>query len=297
MTGPFLDDHADYIIREYRAGRSSNKIASEFGVTQRVISRILKRAGVTLRGRRDRSVTDDMVAELYTSGLSENAVSKRLGIARTAVRRRLIESGVHIRSQSESETLKWSTMTDEQRAAQTEAAHKATKGRKATFDELCKRAQTCEALGKHGSTYERDVHAMLAARGIDTVPQRAIGPYNCDLAAGSVAVEVWGGHWHWFGYHRRVAEKRFRYIMDHGWCILVLCINKSYPLTAAVADYLAAEIKRLHRHPPDVCQYRMIWGPGQFTTGGRADSDEFTIEPPFARRTNPATGQYETVTR
>ena len=133
---------------------------------------------------------------------------------------------------------------------------------------------------------------MLADRGIKTIPQFPIGRYNCDLATDSIAVEVWGGHWHWHGAHLARTEERFRYIMNRRWNILVVCIQKSFPLTAAVGDYVASYIKTLSSSPPNICEYRVIWGAGEFSTGGRADDDYFSVKPPFTRAHNLTTGRY-----
>src|SRR5690606_21587359 len=125
----------------YRAGRSTNDLAREFGVTQKVVARILKQSGIKFRGVRKTEFTTAMVASLYESGMSENAVAKKLGTTRSVVRRRLIESGVHIRNPSEAEALKWSNMTSAQRKAQVRAAHQATTGREHSLEEKIKRAK------------------------------------------------------------------------------------------------------------------------------------------------------------
>src|SRR5690606_37643437 len=111
----------------------------------------------------------------------------------------------------------------------------------------------------------------------------AIGPYNCDLAVHPVAVEVFGGGWHWHGAHYARAEERFRYIMNEGWYVLVVVVgfNGRFPLTPAVGDYVASEIERARRDPSLVGQYRVVWGAGEFSTGGRLEDDHFSIEPPF----------------
>jgi len=154
-----------------------------------------------------------------------------------------------------------------------------------------------QAKATHVSEIELELAGMLSERGIETTPQLAIGPYNCDLAARPVAVEVFGGHWHWHGHHLARVEERFRHLMDAGWNILVIPVNFSSPLTAAVADYAASYIKATRRDPPAICEYRVVWRAGEFATSGCADDDEISIEPPFRSARDPATGRYKTVAR
>ncbi|GAG79305.1 unnamed protein product, partial [marine sediment metagenome] len=61
----------------------------------------------------------------------------------------------------------------------------------------------------------------------------------------------------WHGYHFAVVEKRFRYILNAGWTILVIAVSKLYPITSETADYIAAFIQRARRDPSLRRQYRM----------------------------------------
>ncbi len=214
-----------------------------------------------------------------------------------AIRRVLEIAGVEVRGQSAAEFLKWSKMGTKARAKQTAAANEAARGRVCSFEELCLKAKIREERPSNVSSYETKLRAMLLKRGIVCEPQKAIGPYNCDLAAAPVAVEIWGGGWHFGGHHMARTPKRFRYLFDNDWDILVIVLNHRFPLTTAVADYVAAYVQEARRNPSTVGQYRVIWGAGKFSVSGSAKDDEFSFIPPFTHRRNPATGQYETVPR
>ena len=233
----------------------------------------------------------------YRSGRSVNDIAGELGVSRRTIDARLINRGIRLRTQSEAEAVKWSRMTEDQRAAQVAAANEAVRGRKASEEEIVKRMKTLAQTRNNVSHHEIKLRDMLERRGVEFIPQHPIGPYLCDIACHPVAVEVWGGHWHWTGDHIKRTPKRFRYIMDAGWHIIVIPAAGKWQITDAVADDLARRIDVLRRDPSLRRQYRVIWGAGEFATGGSVDDDHITVEPPFTYRRNPTNGQYETVPR
>ena len=239
---------------------------------------------------------DDLIRK-YLAGQPENALALEFGVSRNVIRRHLLENDITPRGLSESQFLRAAQRTAAERKANAAAAHIAATGREKSFAERCLTAQTRQANGVHISHHERTLAAMLTARGLDFIQQQAIGPYNCDLAAHPVAVEVFGGHWHWNGDHLRSTPKRFDYILNAGWHILVIPVTVSSPLTPAVADYVTSVIEETRRNPPPRCEYRVVWRAGEFVTAGSLDDDDISIEPPFASGRDPATGQYTTISR
>lgn len=237
------------------------------------------------------------IVNLYVSGWSENRVALHFGYGRRCIRKRLLDSGIHIRNQSEAEALKWSQMSPEQRKKQVKSAHDTAKGRIVSWSTKCKHAKTVELRPSNVSKYEIIVQRKLCVRGIPTIAQMAIGAYNCDIAASPVVVEVWGGNWHFFGNHARRCEERLSYILNCGWFVYILPITKRFPLTEAVTDYLASYIKQIRRDKPSVCEYRMVWGAGDYTTSGCLDNMNFPIVPPFTGRRNLTSGKYERIAR
>lgn len=286
----------DYLVREYRSGRSAYDLSREVGLGASNIVRRLREAGVAIRSRK-LNLPSEHIANLYAAGMSEKALADKLQISRRAIRARLIEQQVDVRGRSQAETMKWAQMTEQQRFEQTAAAHRAARGVVMASSSMEQRATTVQSIGRVRSAYEQRLTVMLQERGINVVAQDAIGPYNCDLGAYPVAVEIFGGKWHWYGHHLARTEKRFRYIMDAGWHILAIAVNDVFPLTASVADYVTTYIQEARRHPSRRREYRVIWGAGEFATGGCIDDTHISIKPPFTNRRNPATGQYERVPR
>ena len=237
------------------------------------------------------------IVTLYNAGTSINALAKQFRVSRPTITNRLELTGIKLRNQSESETLKWNKMSPEMRENQVEAAHEASKGRVMPIEEKIKRARTVEKRLYNVSPYEITLAEMLLERRIKTIPQKAIGPYNCDLAAFPVAVEVFGGNWHWSGRHLRRIKKRINYILNAGWSVYMIPVTASWPLTDAVADYCAAYIEQARSDKAFTCEYRVVWGAGKFETAGTLDDDDVSIEPPFGRSKDLATGRYKTVPR
>jgi len=243
------------------------------------------------------SLPVEEICHLYESGMSENQLAKRYGVGRRAIRNRLLFAGVFIRNQSAAESLKWSFMSKEQRIKQVAAAHRAVRGSKVSWITKCKHAKTIEQRPSNVSAKEIELRKMLNNRGIKTIPQKAIGAYNCDLAAFPVAVEVWSGHWHWHGRHFRRIEERFRYILNAGWNIYVVAINKKFPLNNRVVDYLAAHIKKLRRSKSTTTKYWVVWGAGNYIASGSLNDNHISVVPPFTNARDITTGRYKSVPR
>lgn len=236
----------------------------------------------------------DYIVEEYLAGKSEYALANELGVSRNVIRTRLLEADIEPRSHSEAGLVRAAQMTPAERMAQAAAAHEAATGRPKTFEEQCLAALTRQHNRVGISRNERRLAKMLSRRNIIVVPQEAIGPYNCDLGAYPIAVEVYGGNWHWHGHHLERVPERFRYILNAGWHILVVADTQSFPLTEDTADYVAAYIQAARSDPTLRREYRVVWGAGEFTTSGSLDDDEISIEPPFTT-TRDSLGRYKRV--
>ena len=239
--------------------------------------------------------TNDLVRR-YLSGESEYALAHSLSVSRGAIRLRLNGAGVTIRGWSAAGLVRASKMSFEERDAQAAAAHVATTGRKRTFESKCLSANTRQERGLFISSLERDIAAMLEARGFEPVLQQAVGPYNCDIAIYPVAVEVFGGAWHWYGDHMLRTPERFRYILNAGWHILAVTTYRRTPVTGETADYIAAYIEEMRRDPARRREYRVIRGAGELMASGSAEDDHISIMPTFTSSRD-SLGRYVAVPR
>lgn len=239
----------------------------------------------------------DQIIRLYCAGRSENKIAQDFGIDRGTIRKLLIFAGIHIRNRSEAEKNKWENMSQSERKIRLEVLHNARKGYRVSWATKCKHAQTVEKNPSNYSNHELVLQKMLFDRGIETIHQKAIGAYNCDLAAYPVIVEINGGNWHSAGNHATRFEKRTRYILNAGWHVYIIPVTRSFPLTDAVADHLASYIQQARRNKSLIREYRMVWAAGKFTVTGGLKDDNFTIIPPFTNTRDLSSGRYKRIPR
>ena len=223
--------------------------------------------------------TDDWIED-YLAGESIKKLASKLGTNRKTLTRTLRERDIPIRDIATANRLEQAGRTREQRIAYTAAAHVAARGRTHSFDEKVKRAHTREIRQLGTSPAEQLLAIWLDQRSIVTVPQKAIGPYNADLAAGTVAVEIFGGGWHGYGRHRARTAERYRYLLDQGWSVVIVWIDqRSYQLQTLAADYIATFCKLACRDPALAGQYRVIWGDGHEAPSIGSDLDKLAVKP------------------
>ena len=221
----------------------------------------------------------DHIVTLYRAGVSELAIARRLGVSRRPIRRILIAQGIEPRGRGAATRVRMSHLTPVQRLQLTEAAHAAKRGRPNSDEALERSAQTRQRTRHHESRLEAHMAAMLNQRGIDTVAQQAIGRYNCDLGAAPVAVEIFGGNFHWHGRHLARLPKRSHDLFDRGWDILVIWAETRWPLSPRAADYASAYIERRRREPTAIREYRVIRGDGELVAQAGPESDDRAFVP------------------
>jgi very-short-patch-repair endonuclease len=243
------------------------------------------------------TVDTDNLVQSYVSGESELSIANRFGISRSVVRRLLLKSGVQPRGQSEANIVSMSRMTPEQREARCASAHASARGRKQKLVEKVRRAQTRQNRLRGVSQIESALCTKLTDRGLQVVQQQAIGPYNCDIGAAPVAVEVFGGGWHWHGRHLKRAPERIRYLLDAGWHVLMVSVTSRHPVSDALADYIASYVEAARSNPTAVREYRVVRGAGELMASGSANDDEISIVPALGYRRDATSGRYQSGTR
>ena len=267
------------LYRRYEAGETSNQIAASLGIGSTTLRRYWERAGYDLRptGRPQRHPGEAELRRLYVDEQrSSEEIGPLLGVNPATVRHWLQAMGA-LRSGSEAHRVRNAHLTPEQRRLNAQAAHDAVRGRKAPFDELCTRAQTREREQLGVSDYDRQLAAWLEAAGMTTVLGKAIGPYNVDIASAPIAVEVFGGAWHYGGRAAARWPKRIRYLLDQGWSVVVVWVEvPQYPLTKAAAEYICRFAQETHQES----QYRVIRGTGVEMVRRTASDDSFPTKLP-----------------
>ena len=268
----------DDAIRRYLAGELMNEIGSTFGVSKGYIYTRLKKAGV-VRSKSEAAALsrkpakipglEDLIAR-YNAGEPEYHLAREAGIDRGVLRRAFLRAGVYIRTLKEVKTASYARMTDDKKRSITSAANRASRGRKATDEELIKRAKSKQRLLSHATPVELDLAAWLVEQGFTVTPQGALGPYNIDIAIDEprIAVEIYGGGWHCSGRHAARFLERTEYILNRGWSVLIVWVDgRRYPLGVGGYNYIIAMAERIGSHPPGRGEYRVVLGDGKAAPG------------------------------
>lgn len=268
MPPPPLNDlDVDQLVQRYRNGETLRELAADVGCSQKAISWRLRARGEVLRPAHSKPLDIPDVEDLiqaYIDGQPMSKVTARAGISDKTLKRRLEQRGIPIRIRSSY-------------PAVTGPAHAAARGRKVPMESL-----VAMAAGRHGSTtgasaYELELACWLAARGLVTVPQYAVGKYNVDLAVEvpRVAVEVRAG-----GYGPRSLARwpqRVVDLLDAGWDLVEVRV-RYFPLTPDLADKLVAYVECRRGQPAAAREHRVVRGNGQPMTPRRRQGKDRTVE-------------------
>ena len=224
----------------------------------------------------------DDAAKRYLAGeQTQREAAADLGLSQPAFSSRLRRNGYPAITRGEAMARRLARMTQAERSNLAAAAHDAVRGMVRTDADLLKRALGKERVGKTNRA-ERALQEWFSEQGVNTVPQKAIGKYNADLACPvtTIAVELFGGNWHAYGEHGARLEERTRYLFNEGWHLYIIWTRgKVHPLLPQVADDLRAFYESASRNPADRREYRVVWGDGEFIASGYSDDDDLSLVP------------------
>lgn len=120
-----------------------------------------------------------------------------------------------------------------------------------------------DAMGSHSTSF-------AANSGISYVFNKAVDIYNVDFVIfDSIAMEVFGGGWHASPRHRRLFASKREYLLNAGYSIVIIWLDKRRFNGARVAEYLISISKVLSSNPSSVGKEYVILGNGN-TTSRRA---------------------------
>lgn len=240
----------------------------------------------------------DNLCRLYEAGWHVVDLAKKFSVSRPVIGRQLRERGVTLRSISESHRIAASRASQEERTRRASAAHDAVRGKRQSMEHRCKIAISKETLQSHSTRIEQVLASRLRRRGLTVIPQKAIGPYNVDLAITEppIAVEIFGGHWHAGGRHASRFKKRLNYIINQGWTPVFVWVDKSYPLEVGAIKHIIALVEQIRRGEPVRRQEQMIYGNGNPSTLGESKLYGLPVIPGPHPRDN-STGRFNPRTR
>lgn len=300
MALPAPPANVDNAVRDYLAGESCQVVAARHRISQGRLKRILEERGAwrdkatsralaMAKARRPQvTLPDSDIVARYLAGESVNQLAHAFGVSRRTIDKRLDAAGVERRGSTEANRAMAAGRTPEENLRLMAAAHRAQRGRRKPLEQKIKAAATRERLQTHVSDHEKQLAEALRARGIQVTPQKAIGPYNVDLASGSIAVEVFGGGWHAYGIHRKRTPERLRYILDEGWNLVIVWASANrWPVGPGACDYIVAFAQEASGDPSMRGEYRVIFGDGQDATRPGLDVDDLARVPSRSGRKSP----------
>lgn len=218
----------------------------------------------------------------YMSGESTCDIAKRIGCHSSTLRNRFHRMGLPVRDSSESKIVLNAQLSAEARTSRASAAHDAVRGKKHSFEQLCRRAIGVEAAPHNMPSTEQAIYNSLLERGLFIIPQKAVGKYNLDFAVnGTVAVEIYGGGWHAKGSHARRHEERTRYILDAGFHVVIIWTHQLYDARVGAINEIISLLEQTSSNPTMLRQYRVIWCNGDIVHSVNAQDDNFPFKPAF----------------
>lgn len=200
MVARVPDEIIDKATELYTAGKSLREISEVLGFSRQVISRHFKnrdfKTRKTSEGRQApnkiNNLPESQICQDYQKGESENSISKTYGVSRNVIRRILLKHNIQARSQSESEKMKWSQMSEQQRENQVRRAHDACKGRIRTNEELNKMAvsRSENFADWFVGVGEPELKKWLETNNISFEYQKPCLSYNLDFVVKGVDLEL-----------------------------------------------------------------------------------------------------------
>jgi very-short-patch-repair endonuclease/lambda repressor-like predicted transcriptional regulator len=283
MTTQMISVDLDKAIALYEAGEPIYEISRKMGISHSTLSRRFAAIGYQIRDigestalhwMRYRTPPLEPILERYKQGESLVTLARESGIGASRLNRLLREAGIPIRHSRENILSRYAGMSEAERKAQVSAANQAKRGKRANHWSLERRAQTMERTLQLAGRADLTLAVYLAARGAGVTLQKAIGPYNLDIAVDEllVAIEVNGYH------HTPVAQRMARsrstpadrrsYVLDRGWRLIeVLASNQAPYVSPACADRIVALLEEARGHEPSWGEYCVIGSDGEFAPG------------------------------
>lgn len=265
-------------------------IAIQVGLPRRVIKQIITDSGrvpFKLNGWTYGAIALKCAIGLYIYGIGIRGVSKRLDIPIGKLTGEFKRQGVKIRTQSEQDTIKWSLMTSSQRLNQVKSANAARIGMKVSHKSLIRKANSIEKSKNITiSPYETIINEFIISRGYSTIIQKAVSKYNIDIFVNpNIAVEIFGGGWHFHGNHLSSFTERTKEIFNSGNSLIVVHITAKSCI-ATIRSNLMLIIDFLSTNKPVIGKYWVVWGTGNSISFGGLDNIDVALVRPSSNKLN-----------
>lgn len=202
----------------------------------------------------------------YVAGEGLESLTHELGIGWTTGTKILKAGGVIIRTHAEAQILWRIRVGPERRKEITRKANASLRGTKME-SKLAKRMAVCraKALEKTGSfigVFEEEIALGLQMVGYSPVKQKAVGPYNIDIAIGTVAVEVVRTPNSPFADPH--IRKRTKKLIESNWAVIQVWVTRiENPDIPAILKQLVSLLQFLQRNKSSRRKYWVVRGTGE----------------------------------
>lgn len=270
------------IIQLIKSGKSAREASQLTGISIGVVYKAMHEFGITVTcEKKTRKIKYDEDSAIFQvlSGKSVKRVASEFCVPRSSIVKAMKSRGLRQPNRSEGMFRRMAETSREERSRLASFANEAARGRKATLQEREKAAKTVSERLSNQSPLEIEFAKMLDAIGVKSIPQCQIGPYNSDLACGDVAVEVWGGNWHFYGRHAERTPKRFRYMHNNGWHVVAVVHNKHHPISERASEYVRNFINWSAQNPNAARRHIVIYGDGIIVNHGCENDDCVSFKP------------------
>jgi very-short-patch-repair endonuclease/transposase len=267
-------------VKLYEAGKSTEEISEILGGSRKTVARRLKAAGFKLRSGPQGAclyyiskVDLSEALRRYAEGENMKSLCEEFRIGRRRMESALRHAGIPVRTLRQSVGLRYTRMSKSERQSLVARAHIAKKGKPADMGSQERRAKTLEVTLQLASRADLILGVWLGQRGLRFTPQKALRPYNLDIAIDelSIAVEV-NGDWHYFPDPSAAESKRRDYLFDRGWRLIEVCITSTSArpwkyLRPACADKIIELLERVRRSESIGRKHWVIGGDGESLPG------------------------------
>ena len=217
------------------------------------------------------------IIKRYKSGVSVNQLSKENGVSRSVISRLLSSNDVQLRSHSESECIKWSNMSEQQRKRQVQKAHEAARGRLVSTAEKMKRAKSAYFNHFKKGLHELEICEILKYKGYQAIIQKNLGIYNIDLSIHEfpICIEIQSNNHH--SLRSPKILKRTKYILNSKKFLLYIIIDQSKNpiLYESIANKIISYLNVLSLDESICGKYAMIGRNGDSFTSTRYNFNDF----------------------
>lgn len=216
-----------------------------------------------------------LAIEMFNSGKSVKAIADHFGCSRTVIQHRFRKAGITVRNRSEGMYARMAETSIEDRRKLVNGANNGM--RNSSFQDRMRRL-CLSAIGKQRSLSEVGILEEFVAEKLaffDPIMQLAFGPYNIDIAIGSVAIEIHSCSSH---PHSRINHRqRLKNLLKAGYTVVYVKPSKKTIINDAAINQLISVCEFARSNKAIRGKYWVIRGTGEGIAIGTLDGNDLSV--------------------